>query len=79
VDDVVVLALGEKVVPKPIENALMSSALISNAIVFGRERHHAGVLVEPYHGVVVENDEQRDSFVSEIWYAVSSGHYRAQS
>ncbi|KAJ7052189.1 acetyl-CoA synthetase-like protein [Mycena amicta] len=46
-DDVIVLANGEKVVPGPMEDIINASPLIAGAVMFGRERNHVGLLVEP--------------------------------
>jgi long-subunit acyl-CoA synthetase (AMP-forming) len=66
-DDVIVLASGEKVAPKPIEDALVSNMQVSAAIVFGRERMQAGVIVEPNQGRIVDTDQQKNEFLDEIW------------
>lgn len=46
-DDVIVLASGEKVVPAPMENVIMSSPLVNGVVMFGRQRNQVGVLIEP--------------------------------
>jgi long-subunit acyl-CoA synthetase (AMP-forming) len=41
------MANGEKTVPGPMEDIIMSSPYIRDAVMFGRERNQVGVLVEP--------------------------------
>lgn len=64
VDDVISLALGEKTVPAPMENVIMSSALISGVMMFGRERDQVGVLIEPKAEV---DAGDLSTFRNEIW------------
>ncbi|KAF7332719.1 Acetyl-CoA synthetase-like protein [Mycena kentingensis (nom. inval.)] len=47
VDDLIVLATGEKVSPAPLEDVISASPFVAGAVVFGRERDFVGVLVEP--------------------------------
>lgn len=63
-DDVLILASGENVVPGPMESVIVSSPLIGGAVVFGRGRSQVGVLLEPLPGVVV--GELAD-FRNKIW------------
>ncbi|KAJ7761118.1 putative aminoadipate reductase [Mycena metata] len=46
-DDVIVLSSGEKVVPGPAEDIISSSSLVSTCIIFGREQHQVGLIVQP--------------------------------
>ena len=43
----ITLASGEKMVPVPMENIIISSPLLQGVVMFGRERNQVGVLVEP--------------------------------
>ncbi|KAG6823398.1 hypothetical protein H0H92_010344, partial [Tricholoma furcatifolium] len=47
-DDVIIHSSGEKTVPGPMESILLGSPFIQGAIMFGREREGAGVLIEPF-------------------------------
>ncbi|KAJ7195361.1 putative aminoadipate reductase [Mycena pura] len=47
IDDVIVHSIGEKTVPAPMENIVMSSAFVSGTVMFGRDRAQAGILIEP--------------------------------
>ncbi|KAJ7045929.1 putative aminoadipate reductase [Mycena alexandri] len=46
-DDVLVLSSGEKVVPGPAEDIISSSSLVSTCMIFGREQHQVGLIVQP--------------------------------
>ncbi|KZT20596.1 acetyl-CoA synthetase-like protein [Neolentinus lepideus HHB14362 ss-1] len=47
VDDVLILASGEKTVPAPIEGKILTSSLVSGAMMFGRGHNEVGILIEP--------------------------------
>ncbi|GJE88440.1 acetyl-CoA synthetase-like protein [Phanerochaete sordida] len=46
-DDVIILSNGEKIVPIPQEGHIGTSPLLMGAVMFGRGREQAGLLVEP--------------------------------
>ncbi|KAJ7035832.1 acetyl-CoA synthetase-like protein [Mycena alexandri] len=46
-DDVIVLSSGEKAVPGPAEDIICSSPAVSICMMFGRERHQVGLIVQP--------------------------------
>ncbi|EPQ58591.1 acetyl-CoA synthetase-like protein, partial [Gloeophyllum trabeum ATCC 11539] len=46
-DDQIMHSTGEKTNPGPLEAILCTDPLISNAVMFGRGKFHAGVIVEP--------------------------------
>ena len=64
VDDVLILASGENVVPAPMEDVIMSSPLVGGALIFGRGRNQVGVLLEPRPGVHVDDLVE---FRNKIW------------
>jgi acyl-coenzyme A synthetase/AMP-(fatty) acid ligase len=64
VDDVLILTSGENVVPAPMENIIMSSPLVSGALIFGRGRNQVGVLLEPRPDVQVDDLVE---FRNKIW------------
>ncbi|KAF7979760.1 hypothetical protein HWV62_41154 [Athelia sp. TMB] len=70
-DDVIILASGENVVPGPMESVIVSSPLISGAVVFGRGRSQVGVLLEPLPDVVV--GELAD-FKNKIWPVIEEAN-----
>jgi long-subunit acyl-CoA synthetase (AMP-forming) len=69
VDDVIILASGEKTVPAPIETIINSSPLLKGSVMFGRERNQAGILVEPHpeHAIDVNDEKAVVEFRNEIW------------
>jgi hypothetical protein len=73
-DDVLVLANGEKVVPGPTEGALLAQGIVTGAILFGRERNQAGVLVEPAEAFAFDPTDESDlaAFRNKIWCASGS-------
>ncbi|KAG8887202.1 hypothetical protein FRB98_000364 [Tulasnella sp. 332] len=69
VDDQLMLSTGEKTNPGPIENILVSSPLIQQAVMFGRGRNQNGVILKPSEGHEIDpNDEkQLSEFRSAVW------------
>ncbi|KAJ7489600.1 putative aminoadipate reductase [Mycena latifolia] len=57
IDDVIVHTSGEKTVPGPMENVVMSSPYVSGAVMFGRERDQAGILIEPVPGIQIDVED----------------------
>ncbi|KAF5322455.1 hypothetical protein D9619_001794 [Psilocybe cf. subviscida] len=45
-DDVIIHTSGEKTVPAPMENIIMTSGLVMGVVIFGREHDQPGVLIE---------------------------------
>ena len=68
-DDIIVLATGEKVLPRLVENALTESSLVRGALVFGAGRSEVGVLVEPREAVDLEGIED---FKDRLWPIIQS-------
>ncbi|KAF7973245.1 hypothetical protein HWV62_15753 [Athelia sp. TMB] len=71
-DDVLILASGENMVPAPMESVIMSSPLVSGAVVFGRGRHQVGVLIEPAIPVVDVAE-----FRNRVWLTVDEANKSA--
>lgn len=73
VDDVIIMANGEKVVPGPMEGAITSHPLVAGAVMFGRERNQVGVLVEPVGEWSVDLDDEKgqNTFKDHIWSVLS--------
>ena len=63
-DDLIVLATGEKVLPRMLESHLMRSDLIRTAVAFGDGRFELGVLIEP---VGTLNVDDHDQYLEKIW------------
>ncbi|KAJ7731258.1 acetyl-CoA synthetase-like protein [Mycena metata] len=67
-DDVLIMANGEKTVPGPMEDIMMASPLIKGAVMFGRERNQVGVLIEPrQHTLDPADVQQLAEFRNLIW------------
>ncbi|KZT21262.1 acetyl-CoA synthetase-like protein [Neolentinus lepideus HHB14362 ss-1] len=47
VDDVIILASGEKTVPAPIEGKILTSPLVAGAMMVGHGHNEVGILIEP--------------------------------
>ncbi|KAJ7055851.1 putative aminoadipate reductase [Mycena amicta] len=75
-DDVLIMANGEKAVPGPMEAILCASPYISGAVMFGRERNQIGVLIEPAHGHVIDprDDKQLGEFRNLVWSVVEEAN-----
>ncbi|KAJ7625844.1 acetyl-CoA synthetase-like protein, partial [Roridomyces roridus] len=80
-DDVVIMANGEKTVPGPMEDIILSSPFIRGAVMFGRERNQVGVLVEPHGEYQLDpsDREQLASFRNLIWPAMEVANKNAPS
>ncbi|KAF8878948.1 putative aminoadipate reductase [Infundibulicybe gibba] len=76
IDDVVVHSSGEKTVPGPIEDIVMSSPQIMGAIVFGREHDQPGILIEPTpeSQIDVASDQQLANFRNRIWNVIEEAN-----
>ncbi|KAF8954562.1 hypothetical protein BDZ97DRAFT_1975945 [Flammula alnicola] len=74
--DVIVHTSGEKTVPAPMEDILMSSPYIMGVTMFGRERDQAGVLIElkPPHTIDVNNETQLVNIRNTLWPIVEEAN-----
>lgn len=75
-DDLIVLSKGEKVIPGPIEGVILASGLVGAAVMFGRQRSHVGLLVEPsaQHNLVLGGYLQK-SYKDLLWRVIGSLSY----
>ncbi|KAJ7157427.1 putative aminoadipate reductase [Mycena filopes] len=78
-DDVLIMANGEKTVPGPMEDIMMASPLIGGAVVFGRERNQVGVLIEPNPQQTLDPTDEREvaQFRNLIWPVVQEANENA--
>jgi long-subunit acyl-CoA synthetase (AMP-forming) len=76
VDDVLILANGEKVVPGPTEGALLVHPFVHSAVMFGRERTQVGILVEPVesHTFDPADHSALAAFRNAIWATVEEAN-----
>ncbi|KAJ7865231.1 putative aminoadipate reductase [Mycena leptocephala] len=68
-DDVLIMANGEKTVPGPMEDVMMASPLVMGAVMFGRERNQVRVLIEPnpQYKLDPKDEQQIAKFRNLIW------------
>ncbi|KAG6824143.1 nonribosomal peptide synthetase, partial [Arthromyces matolae] len=58
IDDVVIHASGEKTVPGPMEDIVMSSPYVMGTVIFGRAHDQPGILVEPRANFAINTFDQ---------------------
>ncbi|CUS10367.1 unnamed protein product [Tuber aestivum] len=73
-DDLIVLATGEKVLPRMLEMTVSNDCRVKDAIAFGDGRFNIGLVVEASIGLDVKNEEQVSAYVEEIWSSVQAGN-----
>lgn len=73
-DDLLVLATGEKVLPRQLELAVANDARVREAVAFGDGRFNVGLIVEAAIAVDVGDRTQVAGFVNAIWPAVEAGN-----
>ncbi|KAF7378108.1 Acetyl-CoA synthetase-like protein [Mycena sanguinolenta] len=75
-DDVLIMANGEKTVPGPMEDVLGASPFIAGAVMFGRERNQVGVLIEPNHKYELDptDEKQLGKYRNLIWPVVAEAN-----
>ncbi|KAJ7718234.1 putative aminoadipate reductase [Mycena metata] len=78
-DDVLIMANGEKTVPGPMEDVIIASPLIAGAVIFGRERNQVGVLIEPNveYKLDVKDEKQVANFRNAIWPVIQEANENA--
>ncbi|KAF8816011.1 putative aminoadipate reductase [Phlegmacium glaucopus] len=81
IDDVVIHSSGEKTVPAPIEDVVMSSPYVMGVIVFGQAHDRAGILIEPKaeYAIDIEDEGQLDKFRSLLWPTIDEANKVAPS
>lgn len=73
-DDLLVLATGEKVLPRLLELAVANDPLVRDAVAFGDGRFNVGLIVEAGIAVDVGNPVQVAAYVAAIWPSVEAGN-----
>ncbi|KAJ7827451.1 hypothetical protein B0H13DRAFT_2241007 [Mycena leptocephala] len=76
IDDVIVHTSGEKTVPAPIEDVVLADPLVAGAVVFGRDRDQAGILVELTADLAidVEDPTRFDELRNKIWPVIEKAN-----
>jgi long-subunit acyl-CoA synthetase (AMP-forming) len=79
IDDVLILANGEKIVPGPTEGTLLAHSSVRGAVMFGRERNQAGLLLEPAEHDEIDptNETALAAYRNEIWPSVEEANRTA--
>ncbi|KAJ3543082.1 hypothetical protein NM688_g5900 [Phlebia brevispora] len=75
-DDVIVLGTGEKIVPLQQEEHITINPMVMGALMFGREREQAGILIEPHPKYAVDPDDEAAlaEFRNKIWPSVEAAN-----
>ncbi|KAJ7617794.1 hypothetical protein FB45DRAFT_932692 [Roridomyces roridus] len=75
-DDTIVHTSGEKTVPVPLENIIISSPLVKGVVVFGHERQQTGVLIEliPEEQMDVKDEAQLAELRNKIWPVIEEAN-----
>ncbi|KAL1743867.1 hypothetical protein HDZ31DRAFT_39949 [Schizophyllum fasciatum] len=78
-DDVIVHSTGEKTVPAPMEGVILTSPLVAAAVMFGRGRDEAGILIEPSpsQNIDVDDDAQIATFRNLVWPVIEQANRAA--
>ncbi|KAL4903515.1 hypothetical protein BDW74DRAFT_186131 [Aspergillus multicolor] len=75
-DDLIVLANGEKVVPRVLESLLCEDEHVKAAVAFGEGHFQIGIIVEPAQGVTLDKVE---AFKLSLWPAIVEAGKRMDS
>ncbi|KAF7340997.1 Acetyl-CoA synthetase-like protein [Mycena sanguinolenta] len=75
-DDVITMANGEKTVPGPMENVILTCPFIDATIIFGRERSQIGVLIEPTEEYAIDpsDEHQLAKYRNSIWSTIEKAN-----
>ncbi|KAF4617234.1 hypothetical protein D9613_005789 [Agrocybe pediades] len=81
IDDVIIHSSGEKTVPAPMEDLILSSPYLIGAIMFGRNHDQAGILVEPKPSFAVDTEDEKQvaEFRNLIWPVIEEANEIAPS
>ncbi|KAF7343921.1 General substrate transporter [Mycena venus] len=76
IDDVIVHTSGEKTVPAPMEDIVLSSPIVSGVVMFGWEREQTGILIEtiPSLKIDVHNSVEVIEMRNKIWPIVEEAN-----
>ncbi len=63
------LTLGEKIVPIPQERYIASHPLVTDAVMFGRAKPQAGILIDPIpeYAINPKDEAAVAKFIDEMW------------
>lgn len=73
-DDLLVLATGEKVLPRMMEMTVSNDLRVKDAIAFGDGRFNIGLIVEANVAIDVTDVAQVERYIDTIWPSVQAGN-----
>ena len=76
-DDVISLSTGEKIVPLAQEGRIGADARVAGALMFGRQREQAGILIEPTAEYAFDPSDEAlvVDFRNRIWQASTLNYF----
>ncbi|KAG5721421.1 Linear gramicidin synthase subunit D [Termitomyces sp. T112] len=76
IDDVVIHSSGEKTVPAPMEDIVMSSPYVMGAIIFGRTHDQPGILIEPkaQYAIDITDQTQVAGLRKQLWSVIEEAN-----
>ncbi|GLB38113.1 putative acetyl-CoA synthetase-like protein [Lyophyllum shimeji] len=79
VDDVIIHSSGEKTVPAPMEDIVMSNPYVMGTVMFGREHDQPGILIEPKaeHAIDVQDQVQLAELRNKLWSVIEEANRAA--
>ncbi|KAG6834086.1 hypothetical protein H0H93_012056, partial [Arthromyces matolae] len=76
IDDVVIHSSGEKTVPAPMEDIVMSSVYVMGTVIFGRAHDQPGILIEPktQYAIDVADQAQVAELRNKLWSVIEEAN-----
>ncbi|KAG5649393.1 hypothetical protein H0H81_004129, partial [Sphagnurus paluster] len=76
IDNVIIHSSGEKTVPAPMEDVVISSPIVQGVIIFGRERDQTGILIEPKTGYEIDTKDngQLAELRNKLWPTIEEAN-----
>ncbi|KAJ6534661.1 putative aminoadipate reductase [Mycena vulgaris] len=74
IDDVIVHSSGEKTVPAPMEDVIMTDLHIKGVVIFGAGHSQPGVLVELVEDIEIQNDARASEWRNKIWPTIEEAN-----
>ncbi|KAG6878934.1 putative NRPS-like protein biosynthetic cluster [Termitomyces sp. T32_za158] len=76
IDDVVIHSSGEKTVPAPMEDIVLSSPYVMGTVIFGRAHDQPGILIEPkeQYAIDIADQTQFAKFRNTLWSVIEEAN-----
>ncbi|KAJ6579476.1 putative aminoadipate reductase [Mycena vulgaris] len=76
IDDVIIHSSGENTVPAPMEDIILASPYVAGAVMFGRDRDQAGILIEPTPALAIDVEDPRQcaGLRNKIWPVIEEAN-----